>query len=220
MAGPDIAFWQDRYLTRRTPWDDGEDDPELLAWLADGTLSASDAPVLVPGCGSGRDLAVLAARGIEVIGLDYAPAAVVLSRERLANACLQARVEQDDVLSWSQPSPIGAVMERTCLCALHPDHWVRYAQQLHAWLRPGGRGSPSSSRCRGRRRPKVGFKGRPTTATSTRCARSSHLSDGAGRSHLTRPVPVADTSVSCSRRSEEKPCFDGAFRTFGYRRAA
>ena len=139
MAGPDIAFWQDRYLTRRTPWDDGEDDPELLAWLADGTLSASDAPVLVPGCGSGRDLAVLAARGIEVIGLDYAPAAVVLSRERLANAGLQARVEQDDVLSWSQPSPIGAVMERTCLCALHPDHWVRYAQQLHAWLRPGGR---------------------------------------------------------------------------------
>jgi len=139
MAGPDIAFWQDRYLTRRTPWDDGEDDPELLAWLADGTLSASDAPVLVPGCGSGRDLAVLAARGIEVIGLDYAPAAVALSRERLVNAGLQARVEQADVLNWSPPVPIGAVMERTCLCALHPDDWVRYAQQLHAWLRPGGR---------------------------------------------------------------------------------
>ncbi|NUA29547.1 hypothetical protein [Cupriavidus basilensis] len=25
------------------------------------------------------------------------------------------------------------------LCALHPDHWTRYAAQLHAWLRPGGR---------------------------------------------------------------------------------
>lgn len=139
MAGPDVDFWQDRYLTQRTPWDDGEDDPELQAWLADGTLSASDAPVLVPGCGSGRDLAVLAGRGIEVIGIDYAPAAVALSRERLTSGGLKARVEQADVLSWSPPSPVGSVMERTCLCALHPDHWVRYAQQLHAWLRPGGR---------------------------------------------------------------------------------
>ena len=71
MAGPDVAFWQDRYLTQRTPWDDGEDDPELLARLADSTLSASDAPVLVPGCGSGRDLAVLAARGIEAVSYTH-----------------------------------------------------------------------------------------------------------------------------------------------------
>ena len=139
MAGPDISFWQDRYLTRRTPWDDGEDDPELMACLADGTLSPADAPVLVPGCGSGRDLRVLAAHGVDVIGIDYTPAAVALARERLAQSGLQARVEEADVLRWSPPSPVGAIIERTCLCALHPDHWVRYAQQLHSWLRPGGR---------------------------------------------------------------------------------
>ncbi|MBC7957424.1 MAG: methyltransferase domain-containing protein [Cytophagales bacterium] len=142
MPGPDIPFWQDRYLTQRTPWDDGADDPELVAWLTDGTLSAQDAPVLVPGCGTGRDLPLLASRGIAVTGIDYAPAAVSIAHGRLAHAGLGtqvARVEQADVLTWSPPSPVGAIIERTCLCALHPDHWVRYAQQLHAWLRPGGR---------------------------------------------------------------------------------
>lgn len=139
MAGPDIAFWQNRYLEGKTPWDDGRPDPELLAWLGDGILSAADAPVLVPGCGSGRDLLLLAARGIVTLGIDYAPAAVAIARERLAQAGLAAQVDEADVLRWMPPAPVGAIIERTCLCALHPDHWVRYARQLHAWLRPGGR---------------------------------------------------------------------------------
>jgi methyl halide transferase len=142
MAGPDIPFWQQRYLTQQTPWDDGADDPELLGWLSDGHLRAQDAPMLVPGCGSGRDLLLLAARGMAVTGIDYTPAAVALTRERLARAGLVAplvQVEHADVLDWLPPAPVGAVIERTCLCALHPDHWLRYAQQLHAWLLPGGR---------------------------------------------------------------------------------
>ena len=142
MAGPDTHFWQQRYLTQQTPWDDGADDPELLGWLSDGHLRAQDAPVLVPGCGSGRDLPLLAARGIAVTGIDYTPAAVALTRERLARAGLVAplaQVEHADVLNWLPPAPVGAVIERTCLCALHPEHWLRYAQQLHAWLLPGGR---------------------------------------------------------------------------------
>ncbi len=142
MPGPDIPFWQQRYLTRQTPWDDGADDPELLAWLDTGQLTAQDAPVLVPGCGSGRDLPLIAARGIPVTGIDYTPAAVELARERLTRADLAAPlalVEQADVLVWAPSAPVGAILERTCLCALHPDHWQRYSQQLHAWLRPGGR---------------------------------------------------------------------------------
>ena len=43
------------------------------------------------------------------------------------------------MLQWAAPVPVDAVYEQTCLCALHPDHWRRYADQLHAWLRPGGR---------------------------------------------------------------------------------
>ena len=43
------------------------------------------------------------------------------------------------MLEWQPPAPLDLVYEQTCLCALHPDHWRRYADQLHLWLKPGGR---------------------------------------------------------------------------------
>jgi len=137
--GPDVSFWQARYEQQNTPWDDGSEDAELAAWLADGTLGPADGPVLAPGCGSGRELVQLAAAGLEAVGLDYTPAAVALARERLQQAGLKAEVIEADVLQWTAPQPFGAVFERTCLCALHPDQWLRYVEQLRAWLRPGGR---------------------------------------------------------------------------------
>ena len=79
-ARPDIDFWQQRYLTGNTPWDNGQD----------------------------------------------------------AAACTAGLFEAD-VLTWTPPLPLGAIIERTCLCALHPDVWVAYSRRLHAWLRPGGR---------------------------------------------------------------------------------
>ncbi len=139
MARLDIDFWQQRYLTGNTPWDDGQHDPELVAWLDRGALGPADAPVGVPGCGSGRDLVLLAERGIEALGIDITPMALELARQRLAAAGWPARLFEADVLAWTPPRPLGAIIERTCLCALHPDFWVRYADRLHAWLRPGGR---------------------------------------------------------------------------------
>ena len=135
----DIDFWQQRYLTGNTPWDDGQDDPELVAWLASATLGPADGPVAVPGCGSGRDLVLLAQRGIEALGIDCTPMALTLARQRLQAAACSAGLFEADVLAWTPPQPLGAIIERTCLCALHPDVWVRYAVRLHAWLRPGGR---------------------------------------------------------------------------------
>jgi SAM-dependent methyltransferase len=140
MSGPDVDFWQQRFLADHVPWDRGAPSPQLRAWLDDGQLSpqALHGPVAVPGCGAGHEVAELAARGFQVIAIDYAPAAVALTRERLAKGGLHAEVVQADLLSWQPDVPLAAVYEQTCLCALHPDHWTTYAQQLHRWLRPGG----------------------------------------------------------------------------------
>lgn len=138
-ARPDIDFWQQRYLTGNTPWDDGQDDSELAAWLASGTLGPGDGPVAVPGCGSGRDLVLLARYGIKALGIDCAPMALALARQHLTAAACSAGLFEADVLAWIPPQRLGAIIERTCLCALHPDVWVRYAARLHTWLRPGGR---------------------------------------------------------------------------------
>jgi methyl halide transferase len=137
MPGPDRDFWQQRFTERRTPWDRGAPGPQLQRWLDDATLAAA-ARVAVPGCGSGHDVLALAQAGCDVTALDYAAAAVALTRERLAAAGAATTVVQADVLAWQAPAPFDAVYEQTCWCALHPDHWSAYAAQLHAWLRPGG----------------------------------------------------------------------------------
>jgi SAM-dependent methyltransferase len=137
-SGPDVDFWQQRFATGTTPWDRGAPSPQLLTWLADGSLRAAGTRVAVPGCGSGHEVVALARAGFQVTGLDYAPGAVALARERLAAEGLTAPIELADVLAWQPATPLDAVYEQTCLCALHPDQWTAYAQQLFRWLRPGG----------------------------------------------------------------------------------
>lgn len=138
MAGPDVAFWQQRFDAGQLPWDRGASSPQLLSWLADGSLAAP-ARIAVPGCGAGHEVETLARAGLDVTAIDYAPGAVALTRDRLARAGLKAEVLQADVLAWLPTGPLDGIYEQTCLCALHPDHWVAYAARLHSWLRPGGR---------------------------------------------------------------------------------
>jgi methyl halide transferase len=137
MPGPDRDFWQRRFTQQQTPWDRAAPGPQIAAWIADGALRAGQR-IAVPGCGSGHDVLALVHAGCEVSAIDYASAAIELTRERLAAHGAKAHLVQADVLAWQPPSALDAVYEQTCWCALHPDHWATYAAQLHTWLRPGG----------------------------------------------------------------------------------
>jgi SAM-dependent methyltransferase len=108
----------------------------LLAWLDSGSLQPCR--IAVPGCGRGWEVAELARRGFDVVGLDYTPAAVEAARANCARQGVAAEIIQADVLSFAPQRAFDAIYEQTCLCALHPEHWQAYAAQLHAWLRPGG----------------------------------------------------------------------------------
>lgn len=137
MSGPDVNFWQQRFDTGQLPWDRGEPNPQLARWLGEEALTPGR--VAVPGCGTGHEVVALARAGFDVTALDYAPGAVEATRQRLRQAGLTATVTEVDVLAWQPTAPLDAVYEQTCLCALHPDHWVVYAAQLQRWLRPGGK---------------------------------------------------------------------------------
>jgi SAM-dependent methyltransferase len=138
MAGPSIDFWQSRFESGSTPWDRGAPSPQLQAWLKAGAIAAGDR-VVVPGCGRGWEVATLAACGVKVTGVDYAPAAIRACRTLLDDKQLDADLVEADVLRWRPAVPADVVYEQTCLCALHPDHWQQYAAQVYSWLRPGGR---------------------------------------------------------------------------------
>jgi len=101
MAGPTREFWQQRFVANETPWDRGAASPQLAAWLASGALTPCRA--LVPGCGGGYEVVALAQAGFNVTALDYAPAAIALTRERLAQANAQATLVQADALEWPPP---------------------------------------------------------------------------------------------------------------------
>lgn len=136
MAGPTTAFWQQRFETQQTGWDRGGPGPQLLSWLDSGELKPCR--IAVPGCGRGWEVVELARRGFDVVGLDYTPAAVEQARAMCKQQGVDARIVQVDVLAYVPEQPFDAVYEQTCLCALHPVHWMRYGQQLASWIRPGG----------------------------------------------------------------------------------
>jgi methyl halide transferase len=137
MAGPTREFWAKRFQSGEMPWDRGDANPQLGAWLAAGALQPCR--ILVPGCGSGYEVAVLAAAGFEVTALDYAPEAIGRTRKQLDTAGLRATLVEADALAWQPERAFDAIYEQTCLCALYPDQWRDYADQLHRWLAPSGR---------------------------------------------------------------------------------
>ncbi len=136
MTGPTRDFWREKFQANDIPWDRGEVHPQLVHWVESGRLTPCE--ILVPGCGSGHEVAYLAARGFSVTAIDYAPEAVHRTRARLGDAGLNAVVIEADALAWPASVRFDAVYEQTCLCALHPDQWVAYAARMQEWVKPGG----------------------------------------------------------------------------------
>ncbi|MDQ6971831.1 MAG: methyltransferase domain-containing protein [Mariprofundaceae bacterium] len=128
--------WEDRYLRGETGWDRGGTSPALTHWLTH-TLKAP-ARVLIPGCGRGHEVIMLARLGFSVTAIDIAPSAVAHLKQELARAGLSAEVILGDLFTYSPDEPFDVVYEQTCLCAIQPGQRKAYEERLHAWLKPGG----------------------------------------------------------------------------------
>ncbi len=107
MAGPTQVFWQERFENNETGWDRGGSSPQLLAWLDSGELQPCR--IAVPGCGSGWEVAELARRGFEVVGIDYTAAAVERTRALVDAQGVPAVVVQADVLSYLPAQKFDAI---------------------------------------------------------------------------------------------------------------
>jgi SAM-dependent methyltransferase len=127
--------WNAAYECNDTPWDKGEAAPPLREFLARQPLLGR---VLVPGCGLGHDVRLLAAQGADVVGLDIAPRAVQQAQAFpvVGNVCF----ELADFLQLParHHAQFDVVVEHTCLCALDPGQRVAYVRAVQQALRPGG----------------------------------------------------------------------------------
>ncbi len=130
-----MTDWEQCYLDGQTPWDKNAPSPPLVEWVRRVHPSGK---ALVPGCGAGHDVAMLAAAGIDATGLDIAPSAI--ARAQSAYPGHASRFVLGDLFAtpadWH--GAFDLVLEHTCLCALPPTMRQDYEKAAHRLLRPGG----------------------------------------------------------------------------------
>ena len=127
-------FWEQRYLSGRTPWDFHGVPLPLVDYLRKASGAGS---VLIPGCGSGYEVKAFHECGWRPLAIDFAPSAVQRARDILGPS-LAACVRHADFFAGSLDGPHDLIYERTFLCSLPPERWPDYAARIAELLRPGG----------------------------------------------------------------------------------
>jgi len=128
--------WESRYQQGKTGWDRGEVSPSLLYWTEHQHLKPCR--ILIPGCGNGHEVLILAENGFDVVAIDIATTPIESLKTALKRKQLNAEVVQTDFLTWKPETPFDAIYEQTSLCAIPPEKWQNYENCLYHWLKPKG----------------------------------------------------------------------------------
>ncbi len=142
MTAPftDPDFWNVRYRSGRTPWDQGGVPPALDRYLSRPApqLPARPPRVLIPGCGSGHEIAAFVRAGYRVTAIDFSPAAVARARALLPPELGGCVIEGDFFTATFAAASFDLIYERTFLCALPPEMWPAVTKRLAGLLASDG----------------------------------------------------------------------------------
>ncbi len=121
-----FSLW---YLLGKTPWDSGISPPELFDFIAHHPPGRA----IDLGCGTGTNVITLVQHGWQVTGIDFAPRAVRLAKQKMK----QADVSVGDVTKLTGiTGPFDLALDLGCFHGL-PDK-AGYLTQLNRVLAPGG----------------------------------------------------------------------------------
>ncbi len=124
-----------RYLSGRTPWEDGVSPRQVLEFAENATPGRA----IDLGCGAGTNAMTLARKGWQVTGVDFSFAAVWISRRRAARAGLSIDFQTGDILNLkTPPTPHDYALDIGCLFSLAKHDRGRYADTLRRLVGPGG----------------------------------------------------------------------------------
>jgi SAM-dependent methyltransferase len=126
------SFWDERFERGFTPWDRGGVPDELQRFVS---LAARPLATLIPGCGSGYELAFMAAAGWDATAIDFSPVAVASARGIVGQ--WSARVVEADFFSYAPERPLELIYERAFLCALPRAMWPQVGARWGELLAPG-----------------------------------------------------------------------------------
>ncbi len=129
------TLWEERYQTCDTPWEKGYAAPPLIELLVRHKVSGH---VLVPGCGYGHDVRLLAQHGAQPTGLDIAPYAI--QKAKSFSLINEEKYEEGDFFSLNDllKGKFDWVFEHTFLCAINPSLRSDYVRIIHQTLKATG----------------------------------------------------------------------------------
>jgi SAM-dependent methyltransferase len=127
--------WDDSYHDGPPPWDHGGPRSAVVRLCDEGAFAG---PVLDAGCGSGDSALEIAARGLEVVGVDFAPTAIGQARDKAAARGIAATFLVADALRLGR---LGRTFRSVLDCGLFhtfdDDERSTYVQSLAAVTAPG-----------------------------------------------------------------------------------
>ena len=128
--------WREAWKTKVTPWDAGASPPALQSLLGRGAVPGGR--VLVPGCGTGYDLATLARVDREVVGIDLSEDARAAFWAAHPNLPSSVNYEVGDFFSYVPADGFDFVWDYTFFCALDPDRRGSWAETMARLVKPMG----------------------------------------------------------------------------------
>jgi len=134
--GSTAARWDQTYRSSRPPWDIGRPQPAFVHLADAGEIVA---PVLDCGCGTGEHALMVAERGIEALGVDFAPAAIEAARRKAAKRGLQVAFQVADALHLGRLGrQFRTVIDSGVFHTFSDSERPAYVESLAAVVEPGG----------------------------------------------------------------------------------
>jgi SAM-dependent methyltransferase len=128
--------WDLTYRGRLPPWDIGRPQPVVVRLADQGVFSGT---VLDAGCGTGENAIELASRGLDVLGIDWAPAAISAAVSKAGARGVKVQFSVGSALNLGR---LGRSFERVLDCGLfhtfNDEQRAAYVASLGVALRPRG----------------------------------------------------------------------------------
>lgn len=117
------------------PWDTGVSPPELLDFIQNHKPGRA----IDIGCGTGTNVITLANAGWKVTGVDFAPRAIKLAKQKAHEAGIQAELLVRDATKLQGIiGPFDLAFDLGCFHGIPQKGRAEYLEQLHRVLAPGG----------------------------------------------------------------------------------
>ena len=117
------------------PWDTGVSPPELLDFIQ----THQPGRAIDIGCGTGTNVITLANAGWRVTGVDFAPRAIKLARQKASKAGVQAEfLVRNATKLQGIDGPFDLGFDLGCFHGIPQKGRAKYMEQLHRVLVPGG----------------------------------------------------------------------------------